>query len=216
MGDREFQVVTLNVNGLTSPIERAKMIAKVKKEKSKIIFWPETHLTTSEHEKLKKMGFRNTFYSSYERGRKRGVAILISNSVNFEFISEIKDKEGRYILVKGKLDHKEVTLLNIYAPPGSNKVFFKKIFDLITCETLGVHICAGDLNMILNSKLDTTNHKRKNNKFEKWVKKRLQDLGLIDIWRDFHKQDRQYTHYSTRHNVHSRIDYFFYVQLRKT
>lgn len=95
------------------------------------------------------MGFRNTYYSSYKRGRKRGVAILISNSTDFEFISEIKDKEGRFIIVKCKLDHKEVTLFNIYAPPGSNKAFVRKIFDPITCETFGVLICAGDLNMIL-------------------------------------------------------------------
>lgn len=143
------------------------MIAKAKKEKSQIVFWQETHLQSPEHEKLKKMGFRNTFYSSYKRGRKRGVAILISNSLNFEFISEIKDKEGRFILVKGKLDHKEVTLLNIYAPPGSNKTFFKKMFDLISCETLGVLICAGDLNMIFNPKLDTNNQKREKNNLGK-------------------------------------------------
>lgn len=191
------------------------MIAKAKKEKSQIVFWQETHLQSPEHEKLKKMGFRNTFYSSYKRGRKRGVAILISNSLNFEFISEIKDKEGRFIFVKGKLDHKEVTLLNIYAPPGSNKTFFKKMFDLISCETLGVLICAGDLNMIFNPKLDTNNQKRKKNNLEIWVKKRLQDLGLVDIWRDLHKQDRQYTFYSARHNVHSRIDYFLMYNSEK-
>lgn len=79
MGDREFQVVTLNVNGLTSPIERAKMIAKAKKEKSKIVLWQETHLISSEHEKLKTLKFRNTFHSSYKRGCKHRVAILISN-----------------------------------------------------------------------------------------------------------------------------------------
>lgn len=55
MGEREFHVVTLNVNGLTSPIKRAKMIAKAKKEKSQIVFWQETHLQSSEHEKLKKI-----------------------------------------------------------------------------------------------------------------------------------------------------------------
>lgn len=42
MDNREFQAVTLNVNGLTSPIKRAKM--KAKKEKSQIVFWQETHL----------------------------------------------------------------------------------------------------------------------------------------------------------------------------
>lgn len=149
------------------------MLAKAKKEKSQIVFWRETHLQSSEHEKLKRMGFRNTFHSSYKRGRKHGVAILISNSVNFEFVSEIKDKDGRFILVKGKLDHKEVTLFNIYAPPGSNKAFFKNIFDLITCETFGVLICAGDLNMILNPKLDTTNKKRKKKSFRNVGKEKI-------------------------------------------
>lgn len=45
MGDREFQVVTPNVNGLKYHlylIKRAKMIAKAKKEKSQIVFWQET------------------------------------------------------------------------------------------------------------------------------------------------------------------------------
>lgn len=69
--------------------------------------------------------------------------------------------------------------------------------------------------MILNPKLDTTNQKRKKKNLETWVKKRLQDLGLIDIWRDLHKQDRQYTFYSARHNVHSRIDYFFMYNSEK-
>lgn len=73
----------------------------MKQEGTQVIYWQETHLPPSEHEKLKKLGFQNTHYSSHKSGRRRGVAILISNGVNFEFKSEIKDKEGRYILVKG-------------------------------------------------------------------------------------------------------------------
>lgn len=51
-------------------------------------------------------------------------------------------------MVKGKLDHKEVTLLNILYMPllEAIRVFLRKIFDLITCETFGVLICVGDLN----------------------------------------------------------------------
>ncbi len=118
------------------------MIAKLKREKINI---EETYLCRTEHEKLKKYGFHNTFFSSSKSGKKGGVAILMSNSINFELISEIKDKDGRYILVRGKLERKEVTLINIYAPPGSGKPFFKKIFDLIATETYGTLICAGDL-----------------------------------------------------------------------
>lgn len=86
------KVITLNVNGLHNPIKRSKTIAKMKREKQDIIFWQETHLSNIEHDKLRKMGFKN-MYSSFERGNTRGVAILISNRVNFMFSSRITDKE---------------------------------------------------------------------------------------------------------------------------
>lgn len=112
---RCYNILSLNVNGLNNPIKHSKMIAKMKKEKINIAFWQETHMSGAEHEKLKKLCFRNTFFSSY----KREVGILISDSTPFEYISEIRDKWGRFVLVKGKIDQKEVTLFNIYAPPGS-------------------------------------------------------------------------------------------------
>ena len=79
MLNQEYKVITLNVNGLQNPIKRNKLITKMKREKQHIIFWQETHLCDKEHEKLKLLGFKNTYYSSYKRGRTRGVAILISN-----------------------------------------------------------------------------------------------------------------------------------------
>lgn len=50
-------------------------------------------------------------------------------------LSEIKDKDGRFIVVKCKLDNKEVTLFNVYAPPGRDMVFYGMVFDLIATET---------------------------------------------------------------------------------
>lgn len=115
MSNKEYKVITLNVNGLSTPVKRSKALSKIKREKAQIIFWQETHLTDQEHEKIKNMGFKHTYYSSFKAGRKRGVAILIPNKVHFEFQSETKDKEGRFIMVKGKLDDKDLTLLNVYA-----------------------------------------------------------------------------------------------------
>lgn len=206
---QHYDILSLNVNGLNNPIKRGKMIAKMKKEKINIAFWQETHMSAPEHDKLKKLGFRNAFFSSYRKGKKRGVCILISNSTPFEYISEIKDKEGRFILVKGKIDQKEVTLLNIYAPPGTESSFFRKIFDLIALETYGTLICAGDFNVTLNPVLDTTNINRKKNCSEKLINRALRELGLKDVWRTTHRHDPGYTFYSGRHATHSRLDYFF-------
>lgn len=202
-------IVSLNVNGLTTPAKRGKVLQKLKKEKIHFALLQETHLHDEEHEKLKKLGFKNSFYSSYKQGRKRGVAILISNSTKFNFEKEIKEKEGRYIIVKGKLEDEFITLVNIYAPPESDKHFFKSMFDAIASEIEGTLICGGDLNIILNHKLDTTSTLRNKKSLSKFVKLSLEELGLTDVWRIFNPFKRDFTHYSASHKVHSRIDYFF-------
>lgn len=76
MPQQEYRIITLNVNGLQNPIKRGKLIAKMKREQQYIIFWQETHMVKTEHEKLKKIGFKNTFFSSYANGHVRGVMTL--------------------------------------------------------------------------------------------------------------------------------------------
>lgn len=73
-------------------------------------------------------------YYSHTKGNSRGISILLSNKVNFQLSSQIKDKEGQYALVKGHRDHREVTLLNMYKPPGNNKQLIKTFFGLIVTE----------------------------------------------------------------------------------
>ena len=96
----------------------------------------------------------------------------------------------------------------IYAPPGSDTVFYGKVFDLIAKETSGTFTCGGDFNTILNSNLDSTNQNRKMSLVAKKINRILQDLGLLDVWRDTHKTDKEYTFYSARHTEYSRLDYF--------
>lgn len=81
MGEKQIdrlKIASLNVNGLNNPIKRGKVRTKFKKEKTQVIYLQETHLSCQEHQKLKKLGFRNTYYSSFKGASKRGVAILIS------------------------------------------------------------------------------------------------------------------------------------------
>lgn len=58
-----------------------------------------------------KFGFNNTFHSSFATGHKRGVAVLIHNSLRFECIKQMEDSEGRYVLVQCKIEGKLTTLL---------------------------------------------------------------------------------------------------------
>ena len=129
-----LKIASLNVNGLRNPVKRSRVLAKMRKDKSQVIFLQETHMSKQEHEKLKKFGYTNTYYSSCKNSRKRGVAIMIANSLNFDLIKEKRDDEGRYIIIKGRMDSVLVTFVNVYAPPESDRSFFKRLFDLIVSE----------------------------------------------------------------------------------
>lgn len=81
---QRYKCITLNVNGLPNPVKRSQVIAKMKRGKQDVIFGQETHLSLAEHEKLRKW-FKRSYYSSFEKGNAKGVSILISNKVNFQF-----------------------------------------------------------------------------------------------------------------------------------
>ena len=169
-----------------------------------------TYLSTEEHEKLKRFGYNNTFYSTYHKqNKRRGVAILITNTTKFELEKEVCDKEGRLIMVKGKLEGQRTTLVNVYAPPDCKKSFFELLFDLINEELEGILICGGDFNMVMNYNRDTTSTKKTRTWLNRYMNTQLVDLGIVDVWRDLHPLERDYTHYSEPHKIHSRLDYFF-------
>lgn len=99
---------------------------------------------------LKDLVTKYLLYFIFANSWMREVATLISNKIKFELCKEIKDKEGRYVIVKGKIEEDMVTLINVHAPPDSDKHFFKSLFDVIALETEDVCVCGGDFNVILN------------------------------------------------------------------
>ena len=48
--------------------------------------------------------------------KKAGVAILISDKIDFKIKNIIGDKEGPYIMIKGSIQEKNITTVNACAP----------------------------------------------------------------------------------------------------
>lgn len=82
----------------------------------------------------------------------------------FQLSSQIIDNEEHYVLVKVLLNSREVTLFNVYRPPGQHKSLIKKLFDIIATEITNILICGGDWNVQLHPifQTDSTNPTKKN------------------------------------------------------
>ena len=60
-------------------------------------------------------GWKKIFHANRDQ-KKEGVAILISDKIDFEIKTMIRDKEGHYIMIKGSIQEEDITIINIYAP----------------------------------------------------------------------------------------------------
>lgn len=85
------------------------------------------------------MGLKINFIRPIRRRERGWVPTLISDTINFKVISMFSDREGRYVFVKGYLDQKEVTLVNVYIPPERNNACIRDIFELIASEASGLY-----------------------------------------------------------------------------
>ena len=60
-------------------------------------------------------GWKKIFHANGNQ-KKAGVAILISDKIDFKIKNVTRDKEGHYIMIQGSIQEKDTTIVNIYAP----------------------------------------------------------------------------------------------------
>ena len=94
-----LSIITLNVNGLNAPIKRHRVADWIKKQKASICSLQETHLRAKDTYRLKVRGWEKIFHTNGQ-DRKAGVAILISDKIDFKMKAIKKDKEGHYLMVR--------------------------------------------------------------------------------------------------------------------
>ena len=56
------------------------------------------------------------------KSKKAGVAILLSDKMDFKTKTVIRDKEGHYIIIKDLIQDEDRTVTNIYAPTWSTSI----------------------------------------------------------------------------------------------
>ena len=110
-----LSIITLNVNRLNAPMKRQRLAEWIQKQDLHICCLQDTHLKPRDTYILKVKGWKKIFHANRNQ-KKAGVAILISEKIDFKTKAVKGDKEGHYIMIKGSIQEEDITIINIYAP----------------------------------------------------------------------------------------------------
>ena len=185
-----ISIITLNVNGLNAPTKRHKLAEWTQKQDPYICCLKETHLRLRDTYRLKVRGWKRIFLANGNQ-KKAGVAILISDKIDFKIKTITRDKEGHYIMIKGSNHEEDITIINIYAPNIGAPQYIRQMLTAIKGEIGRNTIIVGDFNTPL-SPMDRSS-KMKINKETQALNDTLNKMDLIDIYRTFHPKTTEYT-----------------------
>ena len=133
-----------------------------------------------------------------------GVAILISDKIDFKIKTVIRDKEGHYIMIKGPIQE-DITIINIYVLNIGAPQYIRQMLTAIKGEIDSNKIKVGDFNTPFTP-MDRSS-RQKINRETQTLNDALNQLDLIDICRAFHPKAMDFTFFSSEYVTFSRIDH---------
>ena len=172
-----LSIITLNINGLNAPTKRQRLAEWIQKQDPYICCLQETYLKTRDTYRLKVKGWKKIFHANRDQ-KKVGVAILISDKIDFKTKAVKIDKEGHYIMIKGSIQE-DITIINIYAPNIGAPQFIRQMLTSMKEEINNNTIIVRDFNTPLTPMDRST--KQKINKEIQTLNDTIDQLDLIDI-----------------------------------
>ena len=137
--------------------------------------------------------------------KKAGVAILISDNIDFKLKNVTRDKEGHYIMIKGPIQEENITIINIYAPNIGTPQYIRQLLTAIKQEINSNIIIVGDTNTSFKPMDRST--KQKINKETQALNDTIDQIDLVDIYSTFHPETAEYNFFSNAFEIFSRIDH---------
>ena len=141
-------------------------------------------------------GWKNIFHANGKQ-KKVEVASLITDKIDLKIKKITSDKEAYYIMIKGSIQDKDITIVNIYAPHIGAPQYIRQTLTEIK----------GGIDS--NTPLTPTDRssKQKINKETQVLNDTLDEMDLIDVFRTFLPNAEEYPFFSSAHGTFSRIDH---------
>jgi len=144
-----LSIITLNVNGLNAPIKQHRVADWIKRQDPTCCL-QETHFDPKDTSRLKVKGWRSIFPANGPQ-KKAGVAILISDKLDFKLKTVVRDTEGYYIILKGSIQQEDLTIVNIYTPNMGAANYISQLLTKIKRHVDNNMLIVGDLNSPLSA-----------------------------------------------------------------
>ena len=96
---------------------------------------------------------------------KAGVAILVSDKIDFKIKNIIGDKEGHYIMINGSIQDEDITIINVYVPNIGAPQYTRQTLTGVRREIDSNTIIVGDFNSPL-SPMDRSSKQRINKEIQ--------------------------------------------------
>ena len=93
-------------------------------------------------------GWKKIFHANRDQ-KNAGVAILISDKIDFKTKAVKRDKEGHYIMIKGSIQEEHITIINIYAPNIGTLQYVRQVLTSMKGEVNNNTIIVRDFNIPL-------------------------------------------------------------------
>ena len=132
------------MNGSSAPTKRHKLAEWIQKQAPYICCLQETHFTLRDTYRLKVRGWKKIFHANGNQ-KKAGVAILISDKIDFKIKNVTRDKEGHYLMIKGSIQEEDITIINIYEPNIGTPQYIRQLLTALKEEIDNKTIIVGGL-----------------------------------------------------------------------
>ena len=93
-------------------------------------------------------GWKKLFHANTDQ-KKAGVAILISDKIDFKIKAVKRDKERQYIMIKESNQEENITIINIYAPNIGAPQYVRQMLTSMKGKINSNTIIMGDFNTLL-------------------------------------------------------------------
>ena len=138
----------------------------------------ETQFRRRDTHRLKVTGWKKIFHANGNQ-KKTGVAILISDKIDYKIKTVTRDKERHYIMIKGSIQEEDITIINVYEPNIGAHQYIRQMLTTIKGEIDSNKIIVGDFNTLLTT-MDRSS-KQKINKQTEALNDIINQIDLIDI-----------------------------------